>query len=301
MPPESKSAHILAMPGNMQSHLAAVLSNERLIPLLSAALCEDLDEAGDITSKALIDPHTNAKGAIIAKQDGIIAGLRCCELTFKLLEETSAFEALVKDGEFVRAGTKLASIKASARCILAGERTALNFLGRLSGIATLTRRFVDETAHTKARICDTRKTIPGLRLIEKYAVLCGGGVNHRLGLHDAVLIKDNHIALAGGIKAAFEKTRFIKNAAFIEIEVDTLEQLEEALQAGAKRILLDNMNADQLRLAVDKTKGRAILEASGGVSLSNIKSIAETGVDLISCGALTHSALNFDVSLEIEV
>lgn len=280
------------------SNPAAPVDND-IAPLVSMALDEDLGKAGDITSKALIDPHLEAEGVFVARQDGVIAGLCCAQLTFKLLEEKSVFTAHVEDGDTIKAGTKIASIRCLARNLLTGERTALNFLGRLSGIATLTRKFADEIAHTTARICDTRKTTPGLRLLEKYAVHCGGGVNHRIGLYDAVLIKDNHIALTGSVTKTLEKARDAQGASFIEIEVDTLEQLEEALAANAKRILLDNMDIATLKEAVARNAGRAILEASGNVNLQTVKAIAETGVDLISCGALTYSAPNFDIGLDI--
>ncbi len=296
MRPEPKAASLFAMPSSV------ALSDQQITPLVLAALEEDLGHAGDVTTKALIDPHLQAKGTILAKQDGVVCGLRCAALAFRLLEETAIFTPLAEDGTFVKAGTAIAHIETSARTLLTGERTALNFLGRLSGIATLTKKFVDEISHTRARICDTRKTAPGLRSLEKYAVACGGGTNHRLGLYDAILIKDNHVALAGGIKPALQKAQAASDPYLqIEIEVDTLAQLEEALEAGAKRILLDNMDVATLQKAVQLTKGRAVLEASGGVTLANVKTIAATGVDLISCGALTHSAPNFDVSLEIDV
>jgi nicotinate-nucleotide pyrophosphorylase (carboxylating) len=301
MLPGPKTAKLFSLPRKLQKTSAAQ-DNKYIALLVAAALDEDLGQAGDITSKALIDPHMQAEGVIVARQDGVIAGLKCAKLVFKLLEETSVFEPQIKDGDMVKAGAKLAVIRCSARSLLTGERTALNFIGRLSGIATLTDKFAKEIAHTKARICDTRKTTPGLRLLEKYAVHCGGGTNHRMGLYDAVLIKDNHVALSGGAANAFRKARASVGPAIeIEIEVDTLEQMEEALAAGAKRILLDNMNIETLKAAVEKNKNRAVLEASGGITLSNVKTIAETGVSLISCGALTHSAPCFDVSLEIEI
>ena len=295
MPPDLKVADLFAAPKTNTGP-----DSEQIKSLIAAALDEDLGKAGDLTSKALIDPHLEAVGAMIARQDGVIAGLQCAGLVFKMLEETSRFEALVKDGDFVKAGTKIALISASARALLTGERTALNFIGRLSGIATLTKNYVDEIAHTSARVIDTRKTTPGLRALEKYAVACGGGGNHRMGLYDAILIKDNHIALAGGVAAAYEKARAANRGVGIEIEVDTLDQLDEALKVGAKRILLDNMDVAMLKKAVEKTNKRAVLEASGGVTLKSIKAIAETGVDFISCGALTHSVPNFDVGLDIE-
>lgn len=299
MPLKSLASSLLSIFNTKQDQVFE-LRDDDIKPLVAQALQEDLGKAGDITSKALIDPHQLAKGALIAKQDGVIAGLRCAELSFKLIEEGCAFSSHVSDGAFISAGTKLASIDGTARGLLAAERTALNFLGHLSGIATLTRQFVHAVAHTDARIRDTRKTTPGLRLLEKYAVHCGGGVNHRMGLYGAVLIKDNHLALAGRIGDVMEKLRTrIDPALAIEVEVDTLDQLDEALRAGVQTILLDNMSAAQMKIAVERTKGRAALEASGGITLENVRLVAETGVDFISCGALTHSAPSLDVSLEM--
>lgn len=297
MLPRPRSPSLLAAP---QQKLA--LSHADILPFILRALEEDFSSAGDITSKALIDPHMRAKAQIIAKQDGVIAGLACAALTFHTLEETAVFTCLTEDGSRVSAGTVISTVEASARTLLGGERTALNFMGRFSGIATLTRKFADEIAHTSALICDTRKTTPGLRLLEKYAVTCGGGTNHRMGLYDAVLIKDNHLALAGSVEFALKRAEAAAGENIeIEIEVDNFEQLKEALQAGARRILLDNMSIEELRACVRETKKRAVLEASGNVTLATVKAIAETGVDLISCGALTHSAPVLDLSLEIKI
>lgn len=277
-----------------------VLEDDYLLGHVMRALAEDFGEAGDVTSKALVDPHQSGKGKIIARQDGVICGLRCAELTFKALNENAVFSSIVRDGATVLKGHAIADIETDARSLLGGERTALNFLGRLSGIATLTKQFSDAIAHTQARICDTRKTTPGLRLLEKYAVSCGGGANHRLGLYDAVLIKDNHLALAGSVEFALKRVQASVGPDIeIEVEVDTIEQLQAALKAGARRILLDNMTLDELRACVKEARTRAILEASGNVTLETVRDIAETGVDLVSSGALTHSARVMDLSLEI--
>ncbi|MES2906643.1 MAG: carboxylating nicotinate-nucleotide diphosphorylase [Pseudomonadota bacterium] len=300
MPLKSLAGSVLSIFGN-RPHQEPVLHDSDIKSVIALALQEDLGQAGDITSKALIDPHVMAKGAIIAKQDGVIAGLRCAELTFLMIESSCRFTVHVKDGTFVKKGTVIANIETSARGLLTAERTALNFLGQLSGIATLTRRYVEAVAQTKAQIRDTRKTTPGLRTLEKYAVACGGGVNHRIGLYDAVLIKDNHLALSENIADALQKAKAsVAPGTPIEIEVDTLDQLDGALRAGAETILLDNMNTAQLIEAVQRTNGRAVLEASGGVNLDSVKAIAESGVDYISVGALTHSAPCLDISLDIE-
>jgi len=235
----------------------------------------------------------------VARGEGRIAGLACARLAFTLLDPEIKFSARAKDGADARAGEALAIVEGSARAILTGERVALNFVGRLSGIATATRALVRAVEGTKAKITCTRKTTPNLRLLEKYAVRCGGGVNHRFGLYDAILIKDNHIKAAGGITAALERAQASKaKADFIEIEVETLAQLREALDSGATTILLDNMDVAILREAVGIAAGRAKLEASGGVTLSSARAIAETGVDAISSGAITHSAQALDVALD---
>lgn len=263
------------------------------------ALEEDLGRAGDITTKSIISETAIAKGQITLREEGVVAGLDLAEAAFHCLDETISFERHHSDGEFVPAGTTLATITGNARNILSAERVALNYMGRLSGIATNTHRFCEKVKHTKAKICDTRKTTPGLRLLEKYAVLCGGGQNHRFGLDDAVLIKDNHIVVAGGVEKAVKAAqKNIGHMVKIEVEVDTLDQLNQALDAGADIILLDNMSNDQLREAVSIIDGRAIAEASGGVNLETVGGISETGVDLISIGALTHSSPNLDLGLD---
>jgi len=266
-----------------------------------AALDEDLGRAGDVTSLAVIPQGTRAHAAIVARRSGTIAGLPLAATAFRLLEPAVELELLASDGDVVAAGTKLGTVAGTAHTVLAAERTALNFLGRLSGVATATAALVARVAHTKAKIVCTRKTTPGLRALEKYAVRCGGGVNHRFGLDDAILIKDNHIAVAGGIKAVLARAREAAgHLVKIEIEVDTLAQLEEVLAAGgADVVMLDNMDPATLREAVRMASGRVVLEASGGVTLDSVAAIAETGVDYISSGAITHSALNLDVALDI--
>jgi nicotinate-nucleotide pyrophosphorylase (carboxylating) len=267
-----------------------------------AALAEDLGRAGDVTTQATIPASAQARAAIVARESGIVAGLPVARAAFALLDRQIVFEAQARDGARVESGTRIALVSGSARAILAAERVALNFLGRLSGVATLTARYVGAVAGASARICDTRKTTPLLRALEKYAVRCGGGVNHRFGLDDAVLIKDNHVAVAGGVVPALRAAKAnVGHLVKIEIEVDTLEQLREVLDEGADAVLLDNMTLDDLRSAVALIDGRIICEASGGVTLSSVAEIAKTGVDLISVGALTHSAPVLDVGLDIEI
>jgi nicotinate-nucleotide pyrophosphorylase (carboxylating) len=268
-------------------------------PVVRHALEEDLGRAGDITSNLTIAADATAKAKLAARKPGTIAGLVVAEWAFRLVDPALAFDIEVPDGSTVVAGKTLAVIEGSARSILTAERVALNFAGHLSGVATATRALADAVAGTRARIVCTRKTTPGLRVLEKYAVRCGGGFNHRFGLDDAVLIKDNHIVAAGGIKTAVERVRAgVAHMTKIEVEVDTLAQLEEALALGVDTILLDNMAPDMLRKAVAVTKGRAVLEASGNVTLATVRAIAETGVDYISSGAITHSAPNLDVGLD---
>ncbi|HET6890199.1 MAG TPA: carboxylating nicotinate-nucleotide diphosphorylase, partial [Pyrinomonadaceae bacterium] len=238
------------------------------------------------------------KGNIIAKQAGIIAGLDVARATFLLLDDRVAFETRVAEGAQVMPDIVLANVSGPARALLTGERTALNFLGRMSGIATLTRQFVDAVRGTSAIILDTRKTAPGLRIVDKLAVSRGGGTNHRTGLFDMVLIKDNHIDFAGSISAAQGRVKAAGTDLEIEVEARTLADVEEALEIGVKRILLDNMDIETIREAVRINRGQAKLEASGNVTLGNVRQIAETGVDSISVGALTHSAKVFDVSLK---
>jgi len=261
------------------------------------ALAEDIG-TGDVTTDAIVSPDANIRGRIVAKQDGIIAGLEVTAAVFLLLDGRVNFETKVVEGSSVRSGSVVAELSGPARALLTAERTALNFLGRISGIATLTRQFVDVVAGTQARILDTRKTAPGLRALDKLAVLRGGGYNHRQGLYDMVLIKDNHIASAGSLAQAVNRVRASGADLEIEVEAATLDDVKKAIELGVERILLDNMTLDRLSEAVKLTANRAKLEASGNVTLANVRKIAETGVDFISVGALTHSAQVFDVSLK---
>ena len=263
-----------------------------------AALAEDVGE-GDVTTEATVDAHATGTADLVVKTPGVVCGLRVAEAVFRALEPELRFEPLVDEGASVTGVTAVARVSGPARSILTGERTALNFLARLSGIATLTRRYVDAVEGTGVAILDTRKTTPGLRALEKHAVTCGGGLNHRFGLDDGVLVKDNHLRVAGSVATAVERLRAASPLA-IEVECDTLEQVSEALAARADAILLDNMSLDELRAAVELVAGRARLEASGGVTLENVRAVAETGVDEISVGALTHSARSLDVSLELK-
>lgn len=269
---------------------------------VAAALAEDLGRAGDITTNSIIPDGAMADAAIVARRTGVIAGLPLAQEAFRRLDPSVKFAAELKDGDEVEPATVVARISGPARAILSGERVALNFLGRLSGVATATNTFAKLIAHTKAKIVDTRKTTPGLRVFEKYAVLCGGGANHRFGLDDAVLIKDNHIAVAGGIAAALRSAKaHIGHLVKIEIEVDTLDQLDEVIAEGADAVLLDNMEPALLRAAVAKIKGRMVVEASGGVTPESVVAIAESGVDLISTGWITHSAPVLDLGLDIAI
>jgi nicotinate-nucleotide pyrophosphorylase (carboxylating) len=270
-----------------------------LEPIVRHALEEDLGRAGDITSELTIPTGQTAYAKFVSRKPGTIGGLVVADCAFRLVDPSLTFSTEVLDGSTVEPGTTLATVRGSARSILTGERVSLNFLGHLSGVATATRALVDAVNGTKARIVCTRKTTPGLRVLEKYAVRCGGGFNHRFGLDDAVLIKDNHLAAAGGIKPAIERVRAgLGHMAKIELEVDTLAQLEEALALGVDTILLDNMKPADLKRAVAAAKGRAVLEASGNVTIATVKEIAETGVDYISSGAITHSAINLDIGLD---
>ena len=274
----------------------AALPSE-IVDCLERGLAEDIG-AGDVTTNSIVPTDAVLHGRILAKDTGVVAGLDIAEAVFLLLEDQIRFTSSVAEGARVTSGTVLAHISGSARALLTGERTALNFLGRMSGIATLTRGFVDEVSGTSARILDTRKTAPGLREIDKLAVRRGGGENHRMGLFDMVLIKDNHIDFAGSIAAAVERVRATGTSLEIEIEARTLADVKQALDLGVERILLDNMTTDVVRQAVTLNGGRAKLEASGNVTLENVRQIAETGVDFISVGSLTHSAKVFDVSLK---
>jgi nicotinate-nucleotide pyrophosphorylase (carboxylating) len=284
-------------------HAEAFLSALAIDEAVHRALDEDLGRAGDITSIATIPEDTPARAMLVARQAGVIAGLPLAVATFQKLSPDIRIEAHARDGAVVAKGLHVLDINGPARAVLAGERAALNFVGRISGIATLTADYVRHTAGTKLRICCTRKTTPGLRALEKYAIRCGGGFNHRFGLDDAILIKDNHIAVAGGVRPVLERARSAAgHLVKVEIEVDTLAQLREVLDTGlADVVLLDNMDISTLTEAVRLAQGRVVLEASGGVTQSSIAKIAATGVDYASSGALTHSAPNFDCALDIEV
>jgi nicotinate-nucleotide pyrophosphorylase (carboxylating) len=268
-------------------------------PVVRAALAEDLGRAGDITAMACIPAETRLKAVFAVRGRGVSAGLACARLATLAMDPDARFETLVEDGQLLEPGTQIAKVDAKARALLSAERTALNLLGRLSGVASLTRAYVDAVAGTHARIVDTRKTTPGLRHLEKYAVRCGGGVNHRFGLDDAILIKDNHVAACGGVGEALTRARdFAGHLTKIEVEVDSLDQLTEALPHRPDVIMLDNFSLDDLRRAVDMVGGAITLEASGGVNLTTVRAIAETGVQVISVGALTHSAPVLDIGLD---
>jgi nicotinate-nucleotide pyrophosphorylase (carboxylating) len=268
--------------------------------IVQRALDEDLGPAGDVTTSATVDPGTMATARFVSRQAGVVAGLQVAAIAFELVGEGGVrVEFGVHDGARVAPGDVLATVRGPMRDILTAERTALNFLGHLSGVASLTRRWVDAVEGTGARIRDTRKTMPGLRALEKYAVVCGGGVNHRMSLSDAALVKDNHVVASGGVVAAFERVRAAWPGLPIEIEVDTLAQAREVIDAGADLVLLDNMSPADMREAVAYSAGRAKLEASGGLSLETAREVAETGVDYLAVGALTHSAPVLDIGLDI--
>lgn len=264
---------------------------------IQSALAEDIGP-GDATTESIVPAEAQMRGRIIAKEDGIVAGLDVAEAVYLAVDQEVYFQTQVEEGTRVHTQQVLAMVSGRARTLLTAERTALNFLGRMSGIATLTRQFVDTVAGTKAVILDTRKTAPGLRWVDKLAVLRGGGANHRIGLFDMILIKDNHIDFAGSITQAVKRVRSVHSSLEIEVEARTLDDVREALDLEVKRILLDNMTPEIMAEAVRLTKGRARLEASGNVTLSTLRSIAETGVDYISSGALTHSAKVLDVSFD---
>ncbi|MFN3742491.1 MAG: carboxylating nicotinate-nucleotide diphosphorylase [Anaerolineales bacterium] len=270
---------------------------EEILEAIRRALSEDIGP-GDVTTESIVPPQALMRGHIIAKQDGIVAGLDVAAAVYRELDAEVIFQAQVEEGARVQRGQVLALVRGRARSLLTAERTALNFLGRMSGIATLTRQFVDAVAGTGAVILDTRKTAPGLRAVDKLAVRRGGGQNHRFGLYDMALIKDNHIDFAGSIREAVQRVRAVAPQVEIEVEARTLDDVREALNLGVERILLDNMTLDMLREAVRLVNGRAKLEASGNVSLENVRAIAESGVDYISIGALTHSARVFDLSFD---
>lgn len=294
------------------SLLPIELQHPSVLALLQLALAEDLSEQadltalgshpadGDVTSQATIAAGSWLNGYIRAKANGVVAGLPVAQAVFDLVDPTLTFRSSTKDGGSVEKGQILVVVQGDGRSLLAAERTALNFLGRLSGIATLTHRFVEAIRGTRAVILDTRKTAPGLRRLDKYAVQMGGGQNHRTGLFDMLLIKDNHITAAGGITPAVKRARELYGEKYnIEVEVKNLSELNETLKLNVNRVMLDNMDLETMRNAVQMTNGRIPLEASGNVSLMNVRQIAETGVDFISSGALTHSAPVLDISMKI--
>jgi len=281
----------------------AFLSPLEIDAVVTLALTEDLGRAGDVTSIATIPENAQARAVVVAREAGVISGLPLAAAAFAKLAPETAISAERRDGASVAEKTTLMTLEGPARAVLAAERVALNLLGHLSGVATATQEFVRRVEGTRTRICCTRKTTPGLRALEKYAVRCGGGFNHRFGLDDAMLVKDNHIAVAGGIRAVLERARASAgHLVKIEIEVDTLDQLREVIAVGlADAALLDNMDAATLRQAVEMVGGRFPLEASGGITLESIAEIAKTGVDYASSGWITHSAPNLDVALDIEI
>ena len=277
----------------------------RLSPLLfedsvRGALREDLGRAGDLTTDAIVSDDTTASAEIVARLGGRMAGIDLALRTFEIVDPEVVGEVLVSDGQDVEAGAVLLKVGGPARAILTAERTALNFFGHLCGVATLTRAYVEAVAGTGAKVVCTRKTTPGLRALEKHAVRCGGGANHRFGLDDAVLIKDNHLAIAGDVRTAVERVRAaVGHMVTIELEVDTLQQLEEGIEADVDAVLLDNMDVETLTAAIEMVGGRCTTEASGGINLETASAIAATGVDYLSVGALTHSAPSLDLSLEV--
>lgn len=266
-------------------------------PLIRQALREDIG-SGDVTSRLTIPASALVSARVVARGPGVLCGVDVCRRVFHILDRRVRFEPRRSDRAVLRRGALIASVTGPARSLLAAERTALNFLQRMSGVATLTARYVRAIRGTRARILDTRKTVPGWRELDKYAVRCGGGTNHRFGLYDMVLVKDNHIAAAGSIRLALERCRGTRLP--VEVECRTLVQVREALAAGARRIMLDNMPLPRLRAAVGLSRGRALLEASGGVTLRNVRAVARTGVDYISVGALTHSAPAADIALDFD-
>lgn len=268
-------------------------------PIVRTALAEDLGRAGDITAQACIPADAQLTANFVARRGGVVAGLSCVRLALAELDPSVAYTPLAEDGQVVTAGTSLAQVKGNARAILTAERTALNLLGRMCGIATMTQDYVDAVGGTRAKITDTRKTTPGLRHLEKYAVRCGGGMNHRFGLDDAILIKDNHVAACGSVGEAVRRAKaFAGHLIKVEVEVDSLVQLQEALANDPDVIMLDNFTLNDMREAVEITQRRVILEASGGITLDTVRAVAETGVDVISVGALTHSVKVLDIGLD---
>jgi nicotinate-nucleotide pyrophosphorylase (carboxylating) len=267
--------------------------------IVRLALAEDLSDRGDVTTQALVDASVTASAEILAREEGVIAGLEVAAHVFAQVDSEISFRSLVSDGDRVASGAQLAELEGPAGSLLTGERTALNFLGRMSGVASATSRFVEAVAGTEAKISDTRKTMPGLRALDKYAVRMGGGVNHRFGLYDAVMIKDNHLVTVGDITRAISNAKdSVGPGTMIVVEVENLEQLGSIFDTRADRVLLDNMDLETLRRAVEMVGGRFVTEASGGVTLENVREIAKTGIDLISVGWITHSAPQLDLALD---
>lgn len=288
----------------MASHqiLPAQLAQPLIRRAVDHALLEDLGQAGDLTTQATLSADATAVAVMNAREPGIISGIELARAAFAQIGDGLHFEAHVADGDTVTPGQDIATISGNARLIMSAERVALNFMCHMSGISTFTKRYVDEVDGTGAKICCTRKTTPGMRAFEKYAVKCGGGSNHRFGLGDAILIKDNHVAVAGGVKQAVLAAKaFAGHLVAIEVEVDNLEQFAEALDAGATAVLLDNMNPKQLREAVHAAKGAARLEASGGINLDTVRKVAETGVEFISTSQITMAANPLDIGLDIKI
>lgn len=269
-------------------------------PVVRFALAEDLGRAGDVTARACVPAEARMTAVFASRRAGVLSGVDCVRLAVLVMDPKAEIAIHLADGDALTPGARIAEVSANARAFLAAERTALNLLGRMCGIATLTRAYVDAVAGTGARIADTRKTTPGLRALEKHAVVCGGGVNHRFGLDDAILIKDNHVAVCGGVAEAVRRAKAAAGHLMkVEVEVDSLDQLDQALAETPDVIMLDNFDLAMLREAVARTAGRVTLEASGGVNLDTVRGIAETGVDVISVGALTHSAPSLDVGLDV--
>jgi nicotinate-nucleotide pyrophosphorylase (carboxylating) len=267
--------------------------------VVATALAEDVGE-GDLTTDGVVPAGARCRAELLVKEPGVLCGGTAAARVFQTLDPAFVVEPLVEEGARLDGPAAVARLEGPARAVLTGERTALNLLGRLSGIATLTSRYVGTVAGTRAKILDTRKTTPGLRALERYAVRCGGGRNHRFGLHDAILLKENHLRIAGGIRAATAALGD-RNGTFLEVEAETLDEVGDAIEAGVDRILLDNMSVQDVRRAVELAAGRVPLEASGGITLDNVRAYAETGVDFVSVGALTHGARSLDVSLEVEL
>jgi nicotinate-nucleotide pyrophosphorylase (carboxylating) len=291
------------LPGEVKEKLTSLgLDPAEVTRVIATALDEDLRSGPDVTTAATIPLSSTGSADVVARVPGVVAGLVVAEAVFWLAGagDGSKVRRRVSDGDRVSAGATLMTVQGRLQAILTAERTALNLLTHMSGVATLTRMWADAVAGTQARVRDTRKTLPGLRMLEKYAVRCGGGVNHRLSLGDAALIKDNHVAAAGSVTAAYEAVRRLAPDLPVEVECDTLDQVAEAIAAGAGLILLDNFEVAQLREAVRLADGRALLEASGGLRLANAAEVAGTGVDFLSVGALTHSAPALDIGLDLE-